>query len=164
MACARAFQLDVTAHSLPVDDFAEKDRPSVPELRHEMPELVAGIRERDGLRTVRNALAREDLNPLSAGEPVGIEAQVRGELRIQPHQPRRFNRGRHDAREEAIRQAAERVLEGEVKGHEGGYVGIVSSERQGSPADLPAVVIWSAAAAASADERPDGWLPGPACR
>jgi hypothetical protein len=72
------FQLNVTAHSVPVDDFAEKDRPSVPELRHEMPELVAGIRERDGLGTVRNALAREDLNPLGAGEPVGIKSQLQG--------------------------------------------------------------------------------------
>ena len=73
---ARAFQLYVTAHPVPVDNFAEKDGAAVPELRHEMPELVAGIRERDGLGTVRNELTGEDLNPVWAGEPVGIEAKV----------------------------------------------------------------------------------------
>src|SRR3954452_21649607 len=80
---ARAFQLYVTAHPVPVDNFAEKDGAAVPELRHEMPELVAGIRERDGLGTVRNELTGEDLNPVWAGEPVGIEAKVHSELRIE---------------------------------------------------------------------------------
>jgi hypothetical protein len=56
-------------HPVPVDSFAEKDGAAVPELRHEMPELVAGIRERDGLGTVRNELTGEDLNPAASSQP-----------------------------------------------------------------------------------------------
>ena len=36
-----------------------------------------------GLGTVRNELTGEDLNPVWAGEPVGIEAKVHSELRIE---------------------------------------------------------------------------------
>ena len=133
---------------------------------------MAGIRERDGLGTVRNELTGEDLNPVWAGEPVGIEAKVHSELRIETNEPRGLNRGRRHPREKAIREATERVLEGEVKGHEGGYVGIVSNDRQSSPAPrkrvfafldselLAALLLCGGlpAVATLAREHPGGWL------
>ena len=60
-----------------VDDFAEQDGAAVAELRHEMPELVAGIGHRDRVGPVGNALAGQDLGAFRGRKQVGIEPEMR---------------------------------------------------------------------------------------
>ena len=71
-----ALELDVAADAVRVDDFAEQDGAAVAELRHEMPELVAGIGHRDRVGALGDALAGEDLGAFRAREQVRIEPEL----------------------------------------------------------------------------------------
>ena len=114
---AASLELDVAAHAIGVDDLAEQDRAAIPELRHEMPELVAGIGHCDRVGAVGDALAGQDLGPLRTGEPVRIEPEMDRKRPIQLDQPRRGHRRRRDAGEEIVRQRGIGVLEGKMHRH-----------------------------------------------
>ena len=80
---ARPLELDVTADTVGVDHLAEQDGAAVPELRHEMTELVAGIGHRNRVGAVGDPLAGEDLGALRAVEPIRVEAEMEGQRPVQ---------------------------------------------------------------------------------
>ena len=84
------FELNVTAHAVRVDHFAEQDgaQPSPKKLRHEMSELVTGISHRDRVRPIGDTLAGEDFGSFRAGEPVRIETKVDSWRPVPVDQPR----------------------------------------------------------------------------
>ena len=114
---AGALELDVAAHAVAVDDFAEQDRAAIAELGHEMAELVAGIGHRDRVGALRDPLAGQDLGALGAVEQVRIEAEMHRQRPVQLDQARGGDRGRHHAGEKARRQRRIGVLEGEMDRH-----------------------------------------------
>ena len=114
---AGALELDVAADAVGVDDFTEQDGAAVPELRHEMAELVAGIGHRDRVGALGNPLAGQDLGPLGAVEQVGIEAEMDRQRPVQLDQARGGDRGRRHPGKKARRQRRIGVLEGEMDCH-----------------------------------------------
>ncbi len=114
---ARALELDVAAHAVLVDDFAEQDGPAVAELRHEMAELVAGIGHGDGIGALGQPLAGEDFSAFRGRQQVGIEPQIDGKRPVQLDQPGGGDRGRRNAREKVRGQRRVGVLEGEMQRH-----------------------------------------------
>jgi hypothetical protein len=68
---------------MPVDDFAEQDGATVPQLRYEVTELMPGISHGNRLRRIRHALARQNLQPFRTGEPNRIKAQFQREFSVQ---------------------------------------------------------------------------------
>jgi hypothetical protein len=61
-----------------------------------VPELVARIGERDGVRIVRHPLAGQNLHAFRAREALRVEAEMQGEFPIQLDEPRRgHGRGSH---------------------------------------------------------------------
>src|ERR1039458_618252 len=75
---ARPLELDVAAHAVAIDHLAEKNGPSVTELRYESPELVAGISHGERLASLGHPVAREDLHTLRCGKRARIEPEVPG--------------------------------------------------------------------------------------
>ena len=84
-----------------------QDGPAVPESRHEMTELMAGIGHRNRVRCPGPACAGENLGlpPGSAG-PIRIEAEMAGERPVQFDQSRRSDRRWRDPREKSAGSAA----------------------------------------------------------
>src|SRR5262249_11587485 len=107
---AGPLELDVAAHSGAVDDLAEKNGTSITELRHESPELVAGISHGERLATLGYQVTREHLHTLRCGKPFWIEPEVQGELGVQPDQTRRRDRSRVEPGEKTIRQPRVAVI------------------------------------------------------
>ena len=123
---ARPLELDVAAHAVGVDDFAEQDGAAVTELRHEMTELVAGIGHRNRVRALGNTLAGQDLGSLGALEEVGIEAKVDRERPVQFDQPRGCHGRRDYPREKIRRQGRIGILEGKMHRH-GAKIGMAGN-------------------------------------
>ncbi len=115
---AGPLELDVAADAVGVDDFTEQDGAAVPELGHEMAELVAGIGHCDRIGAVGDALAGQDLGTLGAVEQVGIESEVDRQRPVQPDQPRGGDRGRRHPGKKTCRQRRIGVLEREMDRHE----------------------------------------------
>ena len=88
----RPFQLDVAPGTVAADDLAQQDGPSIAELGHEIAKLVPGIGQRDRRRAVRHIVASENSHTVRAGQGVRIEAQLLGQRRVHPYQPRRRDR------------------------------------------------------------------------
>ena len=107
---AGPLELDVAAYTGAVDDLAKKNGASITELRDESPELVAGISHGERLATLGHQVTREHLHTLRCGEPFWIEAEVQGELRVQPDQTRCGDRSRPEPREKTIRQPRVAVI------------------------------------------------------
>ena len=84
----RTLQLDVPANSHPVDDLAQQDGASVPESGNPAAELVAGIDHRQRRRSVGNAVAGQDFDPIIRFEEVRINPQLAGQLPVDLHQLR----------------------------------------------------------------------------
>ena len=59
-----AFQLNVVAHTIVVDQFAEQDRPAIAELRHPGPKLMPGIRHGQRRGLVRHPVASQNRHAL----------------------------------------------------------------------------------------------------
>ena len=74
---AGAFELDVVAHAVAPDHLAQQVGAAVAELRHEMPELVPGIGERQRLGPLGHAVAGQDLHALRAGQRSGSSPRLR---------------------------------------------------------------------------------------
>ncbi len=108
---AGALQLDVPPPTVLADDFAEEDRPTVAQLRHEGAELVPGVGEGNRLRPLRDGVAGEDLRPGGRGEEVYVRPEELGQPPIELHDARIVHLGGRDARVEAIGQARVRVVE-----------------------------------------------------
>ena len=111
-----ALQLDVAA-PLAADHLAEQDRPPVPELGHEIAELVPGIGRGERLGALGHAVAGERRDALGAGEPVGIEAEIERQRPVEPDQPRALDGRRREPGVEAGRQAGIAVVEGDRSRH-----------------------------------------------
>ncbi len=101
---AGPLELNVAAYTGAVDDLAKKNGASITELRDESPELVAGISHGQRLATLGHQVTREHLHTIRCCKPFWIEAEVQGELRIQPNQTRCGDRSRPEPREKTIRQ------------------------------------------------------------
>ena len=114
---AGPLELDVAADAVRVDDLAEQNGAAIAELRHEMPELVAGIGHRDRVGAVGDALAGEDLGAFRAVEQVRIEPELDRQRPVQLDQPGSGDGGRRDAGEKVRRQRRIGVLEGEMDRH-----------------------------------------------
>src|SRR5262249_30370382 len=82
---ARPLELDVAAHPIAIDHFAEKNGTSVTKLRYETPELVAGINHGERLASNGHPVAREDLHTLRCGKLSRIKLEMPGEFLIQPN-------------------------------------------------------------------------------
>src|SRR4051812_20868238 len=79
---------------------------------------MPGVSGCDRSRFIRQASAGQDLDPFGAGEPIGIESKVRGELAVELDQSGGGNDCRLHAREETVGQAGVRVVEPEMNGHQ----------------------------------------------
>jgi hypothetical protein len=100
---ARAFQLNVPAHAICIDDLAQKNGPAITKLRHEGSELVAGIGHGERLARVRHAVAREHCDAFCRHEHFGIKPKVPGECFIQPDEARCGDGRGLQARKQALR-------------------------------------------------------------
>src|SRR4029077_3074784 len=60
----RPLELDVAAYAVAIDHLAEKNGPSVTDLRYEGPELVTAISHGERLASLGHPVARENLNTL----------------------------------------------------------------------------------------------------
>ncbi len=114
---AGTLQLDVAAHAVAVDDFAEQDGTAVAELGNKVAELVARIGHRDRVGAIRQALSGKDFRPFRGLQNVGIEPEVNRKRPVQLDQPGRGDRGRRDAGKKVCRQRRIGVLEGEMNCH-----------------------------------------------
>jgi hypothetical protein len=90
---ARAFELDVAAQAIGIDDLAQQNSPPIAELRHESSKLVAGVGQGERLTRVRHTVAGEDGDAFWRGELVGIEPKVPDQRFIQPDKAGRGNGG-----------------------------------------------------------------------
>src|SRR5580704_17859450 len=84
----RAFELDVATDAVRAHDLAQQNGAAIAQLRHEVPELVPGIGERDRLGTRRDVVARQDDHTLRRRQRFGIEAELGGERRVELDQAR----------------------------------------------------------------------------
>ena len=107
---ARALELDVAAHARDVDDLAQQYGTAVAQLGHEVAELVAGIGQRDRLRTFGHAIAGQDLDALGRGQEIRVEAQLQRQRAVDPDQLRRGHRRRREPRIEAVGKAGVAVV------------------------------------------------------
>src|SRR5690606_16703173 len=107
---AGALELEITAPATRVDDLAEQEGPPVAELRHEMPELMARVREGDRLGSGRSRVPCEHREPVRPCQPAGIEAKLECERNVDPDQLRRRDGRRAPALEETLGQSCERVV------------------------------------------------------
>jgi hypothetical protein len=108
---ARPLELDVAAHAVAIDHFAEKNGTAVTELRYESPELVAGISHGERLASLGHPVARENLHTLRCGQLSGIEPEMPGEFLVQPNQTGRGDGSGRKPRKESIRQPGVAVVE-----------------------------------------------------
>src|SRR5690606_10956729 len=108
---ARAFELQIAAEAVPIDDFAEQHRAAITELRHELAELMAGIRLRKRFGRLRHAITCEHRNPFGPFEPLGVDAELLRERPVDPDQRGRLHGRRRTALEEPFRQSCESVIE-----------------------------------------------------
>jgi hypothetical protein len=108
---ARPLELDVAAHAVAIDNLTEKDGPSVTELRHERPELVASISHGERFASRGHTVSREDLHTLRCGKLPWIEPKMPRELLVQPNQTRGSDGYRAKPRKETVRQARIAVVE-----------------------------------------------------
>src|SRR5690606_12649211 len=83
----------------------------VAELRHELAELMAGIRLRQRCRGFGNVVSREHRDPFGPFEPVGIDAELLRERPVDADQLRCEDGRRKAALEKAFRQVCEGVVE-----------------------------------------------------
>ena len=116
---ARALELDVTAHTIAIDNLAQKNGASVTELRHEVPKLVAGISHGERLASLGHAVAGEDCHAFRRGELRRIEPEMSGERFVQLHQTGRSDRSGWKPRKKSVRQTRVTVIESEEIGRFG---------------------------------------------
>src|SRR4029453_335105 len=102
--------------SVTVDHLAEKQRPPVAKLRHEAPELVAGVYLGQRRRSLGGFIARKDLRAFLGIESIGIQPQFSSQLTVEfSHRGLCHLRGlpRHV---EALEFACIRIIENESRG------------------------------------------------
>ena len=107
-----ALELDVAADAVGVDKLAQKNCASVTELRHEMPELVAGISHGEWLASLGHRLPARIATPSGVASCTGIEPEMPGERFVQPHQTGRSDRGGRKPRKKSVGQTRVAVIEG----------------------------------------------------
>jgi hypothetical protein len=78
-SAAGAFELDITALAVKIDDFAEEEGAAVTELGHEVAELVAGVGLGEGLGAVGKGVAGEEGGVIGVVEGFGVETEGAGE-------------------------------------------------------------------------------------
>src|SRR5262249_32141004 len=113
---ARTLELDIAAHAAPIDDLAKKDGAPIAQLGHKMPELMAGIRHRDGIATLRHAVARNDSQAYPRSALCRIEPELHGKRFVQTNKLWRHHRCRTEPRKESFRQTPVAVIEGKKAG------------------------------------------------
>jgi hypothetical protein len=85
-------------------------------LRHEAPELVAGVGLRQRHRSVGCLIARKDSSAFLSIESTGIQAQFFSQLAVKLKQPRLRHLRRLPSHVEALKFARIRILEAESRG------------------------------------------------
>ena len=82
-----------------------------------MAELVAGIGHCNRVSALGNALSREDLGSLRAGQPIRIETEMDRQRPVQLDQSGRRNRRRYDAGEKVRRECRIGMFEWKMDRH-----------------------------------------------
>jgi len=82
-------------------------------LRHETPELMAGISHGERLTALGHAIARKERDAFGCCELGRIETEMPREILVKPNETRRFNGNRLLPHEKSIRQARVAVVERE---------------------------------------------------
>ena len=118
---AGALELDVVAHAVTPHHLAQQVGAAVAELRHEMPELVPGIGQRQRLGPLGHAVAGQNLHSLRARQRVRIQPQVARQFHIQLDQARGRYRCRVHPSVEVLRQPRIGVFETETDGMVAGF-------------------------------------------
>ena len=104
-------QLDIAAGSVPVDDLAYQNRPSVAELRDEGTELVAGIGHGERGGTLRYDIASKNRGqPLWVGH-VRLDAELLRQALVELQEDRALHGLRIDRSVEALGQARIGIIE-----------------------------------------------------
>lgn len=107
--------MDVEAPAVPPHHLAQQVRPSITEARHKMAELVPGIGQSHRLGALGDAVSSQNGHTLRPRQFERIDAQVLGQFRVQPNQPRCRYRGWIEAGMKAVGQSGVTVLEGNAE-------------------------------------------------
>ena len=93
----RALQLDVAALARSnIDDFSQKDRPSVAELRHKMSKLMPGIGHGQRLGPLRDDIAGKDCGRVFF-KSLFLKTEFLSQRSVEKNKARRGDRRRIDA-------------------------------------------------------------------
>ena len=141
----RALQLNVPPPAVAVDHFAQKQRPPVAKLWHEMAELVAGIGLGQRCRSLGCFIACQDFRACSGIEGSGIQPQFLRQFAVKLDQRRPRHRCGLPGNVEALQFTGKRIVEGESSGlrvvgnlhhdlhHSVALSGVVRSSNQAPP-------------------------------
>jgi hypothetical protein len=88
--------MDVPPSAVPVDNLAEKNGATIPQLGHKMAKLMPGVGHRDRLGIHRQPVAGKQKVRLR-GKKSGLQAQFCSQFMVENDQPRIGNRDRGEA-------------------------------------------------------------------
>ena len=114
---ARTFQLDIAALFSGIQDFAQKERASVPQLRCIPAKLVPGISLGQWVRPLGDCIPRENRQTRFRIERGRVQPKLQGKPMVQLQQFRGHRGGGLAAREKAFKGAGEAVIEIELRAH-----------------------------------------------
>ena len=114
---AGTLELDVQALAGRVPDLTQENGSPIAQLRHEAPELMAGIGHGQGHRPLRHPVAGENLHGLRRPQGRRVQSQAGGEGFVELDQSWLGHRHRRQAGEEALGQSGVAVVEGKGHGH-----------------------------------------------
>ncbi len=114
---ARALQLDVPPHAVPIHHLAQKQRPPVAQLRRPAAELVPGIDLRKRVGALGHTVPGQHFDTLGRSQRLGVDPQRPRQGQVQGNQGRRGDRLRRHPRVEPLGQAAIAVVERDREHH-----------------------------------------------
>ena len=74
--------MKITTYALSIDHLTQEDGATIPQLRHEVTELVPGVSHRDWLCGLGHIPPPEHFEHFEPGKPVRIQAKIERQLSI----------------------------------------------------------------------------------
>ena len=109
----RTFELNVATYTIPIDQLAQENCPTVAQPGHPAPKLKSRIRHGQWLGTLRHSIPSEHFDALGCDQELGVESELAREALVQTDQARLGHRGWRQAREETLGKSRVAVVERE---------------------------------------------------